>query len=93
MTFSNINSITKYNFTVLQQKLKDLDRASVNFFAGRAGYPKFKSKRDKQSIRYPQRFKINGSRIYLPKVGWVRAIFHRPIQRPPSPTPWRPWQA
>ena len=30
---------------VLQQKLKDLDRAYVNFFEGRANYPTFKSKR------------------------------------------------
>lgn len=65
---------------VLQQSLKDLDRAYKNFFEGRAEYPKFKNKYHAQSIRYPQRFKVNGSRIYLPKVGYVRAIFHRPIE-------------
>jgi len=63
---------------VLQQALKDLDRAYVNFFAGRAAYPTFHSKHDKQSIRYPQRFKISEKRIYLPKVGWVKTVFHRP---------------
>lgn len=65
---------------VLQQALKDLDRAYVNFFEGRAGYPKFKSKHRKQSIRYPQRFKISDNKIYLPKVGWVKTIFHRTIE-------------
>ena len=65
---------------VLQQKLKDLDRAYVNFFEGRANYPAFKSKRSKQSIRYPQRFKVEGDRIYLPKVGWVKTVFHRPVE-------------
>jgi putative transposase len=65
---------------VLQQALKDLDRAYVNFFEGRADYPNFKSKHGKQSIRYPQRFKVNGNRIYLPKVGWVKTVFHRPIE-------------
>ena len=65
---------------VLQQKLRDLNQAYVNFFEGRANYPRFKSKKSKQSIRYPQRFKIEGNRIYLPKVGWVRAVFHRPIE-------------
>jgi putative transposase len=65
---------------VLQQKLKDLDRAYVNFFQGRAAYPRFKSRHDNQSIRYPQRFKLNGSRIYLPKVGNVKIILHRPIE-------------
>jgi len=64
----------------IQQTLKDLDRAYVNFFAGRAAYPNFKRKHAKQSIRYPQRFKLNGKRIYLPKVGWVKGVFHREIE-------------
>lgn len=65
---------------VLQQKTKDLDRAYTNFFEGRADYPTFKKKFGKQSIRYPQRFKLDGQCIYLPKVGWVKAIVHRPIE-------------
>lgn len=85
---------------VLQQSLKDLDRAYQNYFRmvkegtlprpkpGQnprkdgmpPGYPKYHSKHDIQSIRYPQRFKVDDSRIYLPKVGWVKAIFHRPIE-------------
>ncbi len=64
----------------MQQALKDLDKAYVNFFAGRAGYPSFHGKHGKQAIRYPQRFKVNGKRIYLPKVGWVKAIIHRDIE-------------
>lgn len=65
---------------VLQQKTKDLDRAYKNFFEHRARYPNFKKKNGKQSIRYPQRFKIDGQKIYLPKVGWVKLILHRPIE-------------
>jgi transposase len=64
----------------LQQTLKNLDRAYINFFEGRAGCPHFKSKHGKQLIRYPQRFKINGKQIYLPKVGWVKTLFHQPIE-------------
>jgi putative transposase len=63
---------------VLQQSLKNLDRAYQTFFAGRAGYPRFKSKYDRQSIRYPQRFKLCGTKLYLPKVGWVALTLHRP---------------
>jgi transposase len=37
------------NAQVLQQALKDLDRAYKNFFDGRSGHPKFKSKYDEQS--------------------------------------------
>jgi putative transposase len=67
---------------VLQQKLIDLERAFVNFWAGRARYPRFKSKHHQQSIRYPQGIKVNpdSRRTYLPKVGWVRTIFHRQLQ-------------
>ena len=35
---------------VLQSVSLNLSRAFVNFFEGRASYPKFKSKHDKQSI-------------------------------------------
>lgn len=67
---------------VLQQSLKDLDRAYQNFFAGRSGYPRFKSRRAKQAIRSPQRVKVNSeaNRVYLPKVGWVKTVFHRPLE-------------
>lgn len=64
---------------VLQQKLRDLDTAYKNFFQKRTRYPKFKSKHGKQSIRYPQRVKFSDSKTYLPKVGWVKTVFHRPL--------------
>lgn len=65
---------------VIQQALMDLDKAYKNFFEGRADYPSFKRKFDKQSIRYPQRFKVEGGAVYLPKVGWVKAVLHRKIE-------------
>jgi len=43
------------------------------------GYPTFHSRHDDQAIRYPQRVTVNGSLVYLPKVGHVQAIIHRPI--------------
>ena len=64
----------------MQQAIKDLDRAYTNFFEGRAAYPTYRRKFDTQSIRYPQRFKVSNKRVYLPKVGWVKCIFHRPIE-------------
>ena len=63
----------------LQQSLQNLSRAFENFFAKRGKYPRFKSKHGRQSIQYPQRVKIEGSRIYLPKVGWVKCVVHREI--------------
>lgn len=59
---------------ILQQTLKDLDRAYRNFFAKRAAFPKFKRKGIHDAFRYPQGFKIEeeNSRIFLPKIGWIR---------------------
>ena len=60
----------------LQQKLKDLDRAYKNFFAKRAGLPRFKKKGRSDSFRYPdpEQIKLDqgNSRIFLPKLGWLR---------------------
>ena len=59
---------------ILQQALKDLDRAYKNFFAKRADFPRFKKKGVHDAFRYPQGFKLDesNSRIFLPKIGWVR---------------------
>ena len=43
---------------VLQSVSLNLSRAFVNFFEGRASFPQFKSKHDKQSIQYPQNVQI-----------------------------------
>src|SRR5882672_5160032 len=67
------------NAQVLQQSLQNLSRAFENFFRKRSRYPCFKSKHGRQSIQYPQRVKIEGSRIYLPKIGWVKCVVHREI--------------
>jgi putative transposase len=60
----------------LQQTLKDLERAYANFFAKRANVPRFKKKGQHDSFRYPDPKQIKldqaNSRIFLPKLGWVR---------------------
>jgi putative transposase len=57
----------------LQQALKDLHRAFVNFFERRACYPRFKSrKRDQARFRIPQRVKVADGKVYVPRIGWVR---------------------
>lgn len=70
---------------VLQQGLKDLDRAFQNFFrrvkkGEKPGYPKFKKKGMKESFRFPQGFKVEGSRVFLPKIGWVKFRKSREVQ-------------
>lgn len=57
---------------VLQQALMQLDRGYVNCFQGRADPPTKRKKFLNDSFRYPQRFKVEGNRVYLPKIGWVK---------------------
>ena len=52
----------------LQASLGDLEAAYKNFFQGRAKYPKFKSKRDYNSISLPQGFKHTGDKLSIPKL-------------------------
>lgn len=68
----------------LQQKLKDLGRAFTHFFEGHARFPKPKKKHDRQSIRFPQGFHIKGEQLYLPKLGGLALILHRPLQGTPK---------
>lgn len=58
---------------ILQQSLKDLDKAYKNFFSKRADFPRFKKKGVHDAFRYPQGFKLDegNSRIFLPKIGWI----------------------
>jgi len=64
--------------TVLQQNVKRLDVAYKNFFEGR-GFPKFKNGSNFTSFTCVMGVKIQGSKIYLPKVGWMRFYNSRPI--------------
>jgi putative transposase len=72
------------NSQSLQQANKNLDTAYINFFEGRADYPKFKSKRFYNSFQVTQRYKINltTSQIYLPNVGWIKVKMHRNLFSP-----------
>jgi putative transposase len=60
----------------LQQTLKDLERAYANFFAQRADFPRFKKRGQRDRFRYPDPKQIKldqaNSRIFLPKLGWLR---------------------
>lgn len=58
----------------LQNAFIDLERAYKNFFEKRADFPTFKKKGIKSSFCFPQGFEIDAgnSRIWLPKLGWLR---------------------
>lgn len=67
---------------MLQQCLKDLDKAFKNFFAKRAEFPTRKKKfKSADSFRFPQGFRLAeaNSRVFLPKIGWLRYRKSRPL--------------
>jgi len=65
---------------VLQVATLNLTTAYKNFFDKRAQFPKFKSKKHKQSIQYPQNVQVvSDSELKFPKLGVIKAKLHRPI--------------
>lgn len=70
---------------VLQQSLKDLDRAFQNFFTRlkkrkKPGFPQFKKKGIRERFRFPQGVKVVDSKAFLPKIGWVKFRKSQEIQ-------------
>jgi putative transposase len=60
--------LSEVSSVVLQQSLRNLDTAFTNFFEKRAQYPKFKSRRDRQSARYATNvFTYRDGRLTLAK--------------------------
>lgn len=72
---------------VLQNVLWRVDEAYQHFFRrvreknGKAGFPRFRSRRRYDSLTYPQLgFKIVGSRLHLSKIGNLKIRLHREIE-------------
>lgn len=61
------------NSTVITQALRDQDRAFANFYVKRAGYPKFKSKRSAQSVRY-QLDQRQVGRMFDAEAHWLKLL-------------------
>ena len=68
---------------ILQQKLKDLDRAYRDAFDKQQPLKRLPRKHKRtlhSSFRYPQGFKVENNRVYLPKIGWVAFFKSQKIQ-------------
>jgi putative transposase len=61
--------LKEVNSLAIQSKLEDLDKAYVAFYRKKSDFPKFKSKKNKQSFRIPQNTKVNfdDGKIVIPK--------------------------
>lgn len=72
---------------VLQQTLRDLDRAFLRFFSGQARYPRFRRKGRRDAFRVQSRPNIgevsvrrlsrHWGEVRVPKLGWVRFRWSR----------------
>lgn len=71
---------------VLQNVAVRIDLAFKAFFrrykAGeKPGYPRFRGANRYDSFTYPQSgFRVDGDRVFLSKIGYVKAVIHRPLE-------------
>jgi putative transposase len=66
----------------LQSSIRNLDVAYQRFFSGVSKYPRFKKKSNHQKVKFPTGVKVafEVSKAYIPKIGWVKAEFHRKFE-------------
>src|SRR5438552_715178 len=72
----------------LQQSLRHLDRAFLNFFEGRADYPTFKKKHGPQAATYASSaFKWDGTNLTLAKMEYpLDIVWSRPLPKGCKPS-------
>ena len=63
----------------LQHSIINLDTAYKNFFKKNAKFPKFKNRYSKQSLHFPQGFRLDfeNNKVILPKIKEIDVDFHR----------------
>ena len=73
--------LKEVNSQTLQSALRFLDTAFVNFFRGNAKFPRFKTRKGKNSFTVPQFVEVEGDRLFFPKFkDGIRLTLHRPIE-------------
>jgi putative transposase len=72
----------------LQQSLRHLDKAFINFFEGRGEYPKFKKKRNQQSATYANTaFSYRNGHVTLAKMTEpLNIVWSRPLPKGATPS-------
>ena len=73
--------LKEVNSQSLQFALKCLESAYANFFRGNARFPRFKSKKKKNSFAVPQFAKLKGSKFFAPKFReGIKVRAHREVK-------------
>ena len=80
---SDFNWLNEVNSQSLQFSLKNLDTSYQNFFKKKSKFPRFKSKKNKNSFHIPQSVFVKDNQIQIPKfikTNKLQFIKHRPIK-------------
>ena len=73
--------LRQVNSQSVQASLRDLEVAYTKFFRKEAKFPRFKSRKDKQSFRVPQSVVLEGDQLWIPKFKTALKVrVHRPIE-------------
>jgi len=73
--------LKEVNSQSLQFALRSLDTAFLNFFRGNAQFPKFKSKKRKNTFTIPQFGKLEDGKIIIPKFkDGIKVKLHREVK-------------
>jgi putative transposase len=73
--------LKEVNSQTLQFALRSLDTAYVNFFRGNTQFPRFKSRKHKNTFTVPQFGKLEDGEIILPKFkGGIKVKLHRQVK-------------
>ena len=77
----NTKWLKEVNSQTLQFALRSLDTAFLNFFRGNAQFPKFKSRKYKNTFTIPQFGKLENNKIYVPKFKeGIKVNLHREVK-------------
>ena len=72
--------LKEVNSQTLQFALRSLDTAFLNFFRGNAQFPKFKSRKHKNTFTIPQFGKLENNKIIIPKFkDGIKVKLHREV--------------
>lgn len=76
--------LSEVSASAIQQKINDFRETVKQYFSKtrkkKINRPSFKRKGDNQSYRLPnQKFRVDGSRIRIEKIGWIKMVVNRRI--------------
>ena len=73
--------LKEVNSQTLQFALRSLDTAFLNFFRGNAQFPKFKSKKHKNTFTIPQFGTVSNGLLFIPKLkDGIKVKLHREVK-------------